>query len=68
MVQLSWVSIFLIPLLVLMLWLDVALFVRVQHLPPAHYNENSSPEPSQEQTSYVHSAFERLTMKLLVRD
>lgn len=67
MVQLSWVSIFLIPLLVLMLWMDVALFVRVQHLPTAHYNENTNPEQSQEQTSHVHSAFERLTMKLLVR-
>ncbi len=44
MVSLSGVSIFLITLLVLMLWMDVALFVKVQHLPVAHYNENVQTE------------------------
>ena len=66
MVQVSWVSMFLIPLIVLMLWMDVALFVKIQHLPPAHFNANNLPEPQPEQTSLIHSAFERLTMKLLV--
>jgi hypothetical protein len=67
MVHVSCVTVILVPLIVLMLWMDVALFVKVQHIPPGHDNTKDIVEPAQESTSYVHSAFERLTMKLLVR-
>jgi len=62
MVQVNCVTVVLIPLIVLMLWMDVALFVKVQHLTPGH-----SEEPVQESPSGIHSAFEHLTIKLLVR-